>query len=123
MSDIPPPMKIPFLAPVSSAIFRRMDKYSHHVAALDSLRQVNKELIVCSMSNVSDRVEARCIAARRHILAAIHELAPAADHASRPFEERPLDEQQADIADRLEKFAPITAQILENLETNESSKN
>jgi len=116
-------MKIPFLRPAVAAIFRRMDPHSHDSAALDSLRQINKELLVCGMSNVSDRIEARCIAARRHVLAAIHELAPLPDHDTRPIEERPLEDYQAAIADRIDKFSPITSQALENLDTNESSRN
>lgn len=116
-------MKIPFLPPAVSAIFRRMDPFSHDSAALDSLRQINKELLVCSMSNISDTVEARCIAARKNVLAAIHELDPLPDHSARPVEERPLDDYKAALAERAGKFDSITSKSLENLDTNESSKN
>jgi hypothetical protein len=100
-----------------------MDPFSHDKEALDSLRQINKELLVCGMSNVTDRIEARCIAARRHVLAAIHELDPQPAHVIRPVEEQPIEAHTAAIAERLAQFDPITGPQIDGLNNNESSRN
>lgn len=96
---------------------------SHDAIALASLRDMNRELLVVSQSNISDEVASLCQEGREKILAAIYKLDPLPDNSKRPLEERPVADYLAAVAASASKFDPIIGPKLQDLDVNDTSRN
>jgi hypothetical protein len=79
-----------------------------HAAALDSLRQVNRELLVVAFAEVPDQVAQKCDAARAEIIDAIRLLDPLPEGRETPAEELPPAEHRARVARAGRNFDPIS---------------
>lgn len=75
--------------------------------ALESLRQINRELLVASMSDIPESVEEKCDKARDSIIRAIRLLAPLEAGATSLVEELPVADFKSLIQQAAEKFAPL----------------
>lgn len=79
-----------------------------HAAALDSLRQVNRELLVVAFAEVPEPVAQKCDAARAEIINAIRLLDPLPEGKETPADELPPAEHRAIVARAGRKFDPIS---------------
>jgi hypothetical protein len=79
-----------------------------HEAALETLRMVNKELLVTAMAEVPEEVAAKCDEARGRVLEAVRLLDPLPSGTQPKTHELPPAEYRAVIAAKSGKFDPIT---------------
>ncbi len=100
-----------------------LDPFSHDTQALAALREINRELLVISTSNVNIRIQTEADTARQHILNAIYELDPLPDNEKRELIERPVASYRAAIQASLSKSDPITDPKLRQLDEDDLSKN
>lgn len=78
---------------------------NYNAAALESLRQINRELLVTSMSDVAEKAANECDYARDHITKAIRLLVPISDGVTRSVEELPTAIFKALVRQSARKFA------------------
>jgi hypothetical protein len=78
-----------------------------HLEALESLRQINRELLVASMSDIPEFVEEKCDKARASIISVIRLLAPLEAGATPLVEELPVADFKSLIQQAAKKFAPL----------------
>ena len=95
---------------------------SHSQIALESLREINRELLVVGCSDVPKDVEEHCEAARGHVLRAIWELDPRTTHDTRPIEEKPVAEWKAALAASA-SAADLLSPAEETLRQNDITRN
>jgi hypothetical protein len=75
--------------------------------ALKSLRQINRELLVATMSDISESVEQKCDEARDAIVSAIRLLAPLEPSATPLVEELPVADFKSLIQLKAKEFMPL----------------
>lgn len=79
-----------------------------HNAALESLRLVNRELLVTAFAEVPADVAAKCDQARGHVLEAVRLLEPLPAGTVPALEELPPAEHRAIIARNSSQFGAVT---------------
>jgi hypothetical protein len=77
-----------------------------HAEALASLRKINRELLVATMSDIPESVEQNCDKARDYIMSAIRFLSPLEARAIL-VEELPVVDFKTLIQQNAKKFAPL----------------
>jgi hypothetical protein len=92
-----------------------------HAEALESLRQINCELLVASMSDIPESVEEKCDKARDSIISAIRLLAPLEAGATPLVKELPVADFKSLIQQAATKFA-LLFDIGLSMETPEDAK-
>lgn len=85
-----------------------------HNAALESLRLVNRELLVTAFAEVPEEVAAKCDEARGHVLQAVRMLDPLPPGAQPKSDELPPAEHRARVSGNSRQFDPITKPPGEN---------
>jgi hypothetical protein len=75
--------------------------------ALESLRQINRELLVASMSDIPESVDEKCDKGRDSIIGAIRLLAPLEAGATPFVEELLVADFKSLIQQAAKKFAPL----------------
>lgn len=76
-------------------------------SALESLRLINRELIVIALAEVPEGVAEKCDLARGHVLEAVRLLDPLPAGAAPSVEELPPAEHNALLARNARKFEPL----------------
>ncbi len=79
-----------------------------HKAALESLRMVNRELLVVAYAEVPEEVAQKCDSARAETIDAIRLLDPLPDDTEPAIEELPPTEHRARVAAASRQFDPLT---------------
>ena|ERR1700731_135454 len=84
---------------------RSLKTDNHNVAAIERLRQINRELLVTSTSDVAEGAADECDYARDHIAEAIRLLVSRSDEVTRSVEELPTAVFKALARQSARKFA------------------
>ena len=92
-----------------------------HAEALKSLRRINRELLVASMSDIPESVEQNCDKARNSIINAIRLLSPLEASAAALVEELPVSDFKSLVQLKAKKFVPLF-EIGQSTETPEETK-
>jgi hypothetical protein len=79
-----------------------------HNEALETLRMVNRELLLTAFAEVPPEVARKCDVARCHVLEAVRLLDPLPDGVAPKLEELPPAEHRALVAKNARKFGPLT---------------
>lgn len=95
----------------------------HEPTAADALRDINRELLVTSMSDIPPSVEAECDKARQHVLNALHKLEPPLPGKPLPPEELPVAEFKAKAAEAESKVFPLVKPALDQITRNDPERN
>lgn len=96
---------------------------AHETTALESLRQINKELLVISMTDINPATEKAVDAARDHVLAAIQAIEPRLAGQPVPPEELPVAQFKAQTQANAKKFSHLTQPTTDLINRNDPTRN
>jgi hypothetical protein len=85
-----------------------MDLTRDKASALESLREVNRELLVVAYAEVPEEIAQKCDKARAEVVDAIRLLDPLPEGRTPPAEELPPAEHRAQVEREARQFDPIT---------------